>query len=104
MAWFFLGGGWIVRKAFSKVAVAGIGAGMFRRPVVRVDDMASRAAAAAIVAGFVVGAWQRKHGIEQARFLQAEEYRIRAEQSAETAFPQFVIGAAGFFLAIQITD
>ena len=49
---------------------------MFRRAIVCVDDVTGCAAAAAIVARFVVGAGQRQHRIEQAGLLKAEKNGI----------------------------
>src|ERR1700722_1783076 len=77
---------------------------MLWRAIVGVNDVTGGATAAAIVAGFVVCAGQRKQWIEQARFLQAEKNGIGAEQSAEAAFAELVVGAAGFFFAIGIAD
>src|SRR5271168_2831004 len=52
----------------------------------------------------IVGAGERHDGIEQARFLQAEENRVRAELGAEAAFAEFVVGLTGLLLAIGIAD
>ena len=68
--------------------------GMFRRTVIRVDDVARRAAAGAIIAGLIVRARQRKQRIEQARFLQAEKNGIGAKLRAESARAEFVVGLA----------
>src|SRR5260221_9596724 len=55
-------------------ADAGVAEGTVRRrmqriAIVRVNDVARRAPAGAIVAGMVVGSWQRHHRIDQPRFL-----------------------------------
>ena len=51
----------------------------------------------AIVAGMIVGAGQRQQRIEQARLLQAEEHGIGAQQRAQAAVAQLVIGQPGIF-------
>ena len=91
-------------EAFAEMAELRVRAGMLRRAIIGVNHVASGAAAAAIVAGFVVGAGQRKQRIEQARFLQAEKNGIGAKQGAEAALAELVVGAAGFFFAIGIAD
>ena len=55
----------------------GVRAGVDRRAIVGVDDVAGGAAAGAIVAGMVVGAEEVERRIEQARLLQADEDRDR---------------------------
>ena len=77
---------------------------MIGRAIVGVDDVAGGAAAGAIIAGLVVGARQVEEGIEETRFLQAEENGIGAQLGAETAIAELVVRAAGFFLAIRIAD
>ena len=57
--------------------------------------VAGRAAAAAIVAGLIVGAGKRQQRIEQARLLQAEEHGIGAQLRAEAAIAQFASGRPG---------
>src|SRR5580692_1896721 len=100
MAGFILRDGWVGRSAFSHVSEARVRTCMFRRAIVCVHDVAGRAAAAAIVAWFVVGAGQREHRIEQTRFLKAEKNGIGAKESTETALAELVVGAAGLFFAI----
>ena len=51
----------------------GIGAGIDRRAVVGIDDVAGGAAAGAVVAGVVVGAQEVERRVEQAGLLQAEQ-------------------------------
>ena len=74
------------------------------RSIVCIHHVAGRAAAAAIVARFVVGAGQREHRIEQTRFLKAEKNGIGAKESTETALAELVVGAAGLFFAIRVSD
>src|SRR5262249_49851593 len=45
-------------RALSPVAKGGVGTGMHRRAVIRVNHVASCTTAVAIVTGMVVGAWQ----------------------------------------------
>ena len=65
------------REAQAAWPYFGIGAGVDRRAVVGVDDVAGGAAAGAVVAGMVVGAQEIERRVEQARLLQAEERRDR---------------------------
>ena len=65
--------GGIDLRAVRLVAVLRVGAGVHRRPVVRVNHVAGRAAAVAIIARMIVGAGQRQNRIEQTRFLQTQE-------------------------------
>src|SRR5580692_11647370 len=104
MAGFIFGDGGVGGGAFAEMAEAGVWAGMLRLAVVCVNHVTGGAAAAAIVAGSVVGAGQREQRIEQARFLQAEKNGIGAQECAEAAFAELVVGAAGFFFAIGIAD
>src|SRR5260370_8193724 len=66
--------------------------------------MTRRASAAAIVAGMIVRAGKRQDGVEQSRFLQAEENRIGAQLSAEAAVAELVVRFAGIFFAIGIAN
>src|SRR5260370_3558078 len=66
--------------------------------------MTRRASAAAIVAGMIVRAGKRQDGVEQSRFLQAEENRIGAQLSAEAAVAELVVRFAGIFLSIGIAN
>ena len=79
MTGFMLDDGRVGGGALSHVSEARVGTGMLRRAIVRIDDMAGRAAAAAIVARFVVGPGQRQHRIEQAGLLKAEKNGIGAK-------------------------
>src|SRR5580704_13602285 len=66
--------------------------------------MASRAAAAAIVARIVVRARQREQRIEKPRFLQSEKHGIGSQQSAKPSLAKLVVGTPRFLLAIRIAD
>ena len=77
---------------------------MCRVAVVGVNDMASRAATGAIVAGMIVRARKRHDGVEQARFLEAEKNGVGAQPGAEAAFAELVVRLAGIFFAIGIAD
>src|ERR1700734_3990271 len=77
---------------------------MLLRAVVGVNHVTGSAAAAAIIAGLVIGAGQRKQRIEQACFLQAEKYGISAQKCAKAALAELVVGPAGLVLAIWIAD
>ena len=52
----------------------------------------------------IVGAGQRQDGIQQARLLQAEKYRIGAQLGAESAIAQLHVGTAGIFFGIGNAD
>ena len=67
------------------IAELGVGAGVDRRAIVGVDDVARGAAAGAIVAGVIVGAEEVERRVEQARALQADEDGIGAVLGAEAA-------------------
>src|ERR1700730_4510310 len=77
---------------------------MRRIVVVRVDHMASRAAAGTVVAGMIVGARKRKDGIEQAGLLQAEENGVGAKLGSKPTVAQLIVGLAWRFLAEGIAD
>src|SRR5580704_11830283 len=77
---------------------------MRRVVVVRIDDVARRAAAGAVIASVIVGARERKDRIEQARFLQAEEYGIGAQFGSKTAVAELIVGFARRFLAEGVAD
>ena len=99
MARFVLGDGGIGRRAEAASGrTARRGRSATAIAVVGVDDVAGGAAAGAIVAGMVVGAGQGHDGIEQARFLQAEENGIGAQFGAEAAIAELVVGLAGILL------
>ncbi len=83
MAGFFARNRRIVRGAETAIAKRRVLRGMLSRTVIRIDDVACRASAGAIVARLIVCARQRKQRIEQARFLQAEKNRIGAKLRAE---------------------
>src|SRR5260370_30010917 len=95
---------WIGRSAEAGVAEGCVSPGVRGISVMGVDNVTRRAAAAAIVARMIVGAWERHDRIEQARFLQAEKNGIRAQLSAEAAVTEFVVRPAGFFFAVGIAD
>ena len=71
---------------------------MLGRFIVRVDHVASRAAAVAIVARLVVRARQAEERVEQSGFLQAEENGIGAEKCPESTLAELHIRPAGFFV------
>ena len=75
-----------------------------RIAIVGVDDVAGGAAAGTVIARMIVGAWQGKDRIEQAGFLEAEENRVGAQFGAEAAIAELVVGLAGIFFAIGITE
>ena len=77
---------------------------MLRGTIVCVNHVTRCAAAAAKITGLIVGAGKREKRIEKTRLLQTEKNGIGAEQCAKSAFAQFIVGAAGFFLAIGISD
>src|SRR5712664_2170791 len=68
------------------------------------NDVASAAAARAIVAGMIVGPRERQDGVEQASFLEAEKNGIGAQPSPEPAVAEFVVRLAGIFFPIGIAD
>jgi len=78
MAGLVLRDGRIGRSAEPGVAERRVGAGMQWIAVVRVNHVAGRASAAAIVARMIVRAGKRQDGVEQSGFLQAEKNRIGA--------------------------
>ena len=84
-------------EARAAIAELGVRAGVDRRAVVGVDDVAGGAAAGAIVAGVIVGAEEVERRIEQARFLQADEDGIGAVLGAEAAVAQAGARLAGIF-------
>ena len=94
----------IGRSAEAAIAEWRVLRGMRRRAIVRINDVAGRAAAGAIIAGLIVGARQGKQRIEQARFLQAEKNRIGAQLRAESARAEFVVGLAGIVGAHGLAD
>ena len=104
MAGFIARNGGVDLKAMPLIAESGVWAGMDGRAIVGVNHMAGGAAALPIIARMVVGAGQRKNRIQQARFLQAEKYRIGAKLGAESAVAQFVVRPAGIFFRIRIAD
>lgn len=61
------------------MAILRVGAGVRWISIVGVNHVAGGAAAGTIIAGMIIGAGQRKDGIEQASFLEAEEYGIGAK-------------------------
>ncbi len=77
---------------------------MFRRTVVRIDDMAARAAAAAIVARLIVRAGKREERIEQPRLLKAEKNRISTEPGAKAAVAQLHVGPARLLVLRRIAN
>ena len=104
MAGFIVRNGGIDFRAVTLVAVLGIRAGVNRRTVVGVDDVAGRAAAVAIVAGMIVGAGHREDGIEQARLLEAKKNRIGPQLGSETPVAQLHVGTPGIFFGVGNAD
>src|ERR1700691_3404822 len=76
MAGFVARNGGIGSCSLSLIAVNRVCAGMLRRSVVGIDDMAGAASAGTVVAGLIVGAGERKQRVEQARFLKAKKNRV----------------------------
>ena len=85
MAALRFGDRFVGRETEALVSVLAPPAGVRRRPIVRVNDVAGRAAARSIIAGVIVRAEEPEEWIVQPRFLQAEENRIGAIERAETA-------------------
>ena len=92
------------RCALSQISILCVASGVLRGTIVCVNHVARRAAAASKIAGLVIGTGKREKRIEKTRFLQTEKNGIRTKQGAETTFAQFIVGTAGFFLAIGISD
>ncbi len=74
--------------AQTSIAILGEGAGVHRRPIVCIDNVAGRAAARPVIAGMIVGAQEVKGRIQQARLLQADEDRICPVFGAQSARAQ----------------
>ena len=72
--------------------------------VVRVNDMACRAAGRAVIAGVIVGPEKVQRRVEQACFLQAEIDRIGAVVGAKPARAQSFIGLSVLFFFVRQTD
>src|SRR5690349_14585573 len=88
MAGFVLRDRRIDLRAVRLIAVSSVRAGVNRRAIIGVDDVAGGAATRAIVAGMIVGAGERKDRVKQARFLKAEENGVGAKLSTKTAVAQ----------------
>ena len=80
--------GFVRGETESLVPVLAPPAGVRGRTIVRIDHMAGRATAGAIVARVIVRAEKSEERIMQPRFLQAEENRVGPVQRAETALGQ----------------
>ena len=80
--------GLIARETQTLIAVFRIPAGVGRRTVIRVNDVAGRATAAAIIAGMIIRTHEAEHRIVQARLLQVQENGVNAVQRAESALGQ----------------
>ena len=91
MAWLSVRDRRIGRRRGAAVTVLGIGPGVERVAVVRVDDVACRAAARAVVAGIVVRAKERQHRVEQARSLETLKDGIGAVDGAKPTNAQPVV-------------
>src|SRR6266852_3729892 len=104
MAGFILRNRRIGRSAEAGMAEPSISAGVRRVAVVGIDDVTRRTPAAAIVAGMIVRARKRQDGVEQARFLQAEENGIGAQPGSEAALAEFVVRLAWLLFAVGIAD
>ncbi len=87
----------IVRSGETEIAESRVLRGMFRRAVVRVNDVTRRAAAGAVIARLIVCARQREKRIEQARLLQTEKDGIRAQLRTEPARAELVVRFARLF-------
>ena len=83
-----LGDRGVGRKTLATVAELGVGAGVDRRAVVGVDDVAAGTAAGAVVAGMVVGAEEVERGIEEPCLCEADEDGVGAVFGAEAAVAQ----------------
>src|SRR5713101_981767 len=84
-------------RGLSKIAMRCISAGMFGRPVVRIDDVTGTASAGTIIAGLIVGTRKREERVQQASFLQSQHNRISTQFCAETACTQLDLGLTGIF-------
>ncbi len=72
----------------AQVSVLGIGTGVGRRPIVRVDHVAGRTAAGSEVAWMVIGAEQGQQRVEQTGPLQIQPYGIGPIEGSEAARAQ----------------
>src|SRR5258708_190779 len=93
MTGFILLYGWVGVRAVAAIAVAGVRTRMHGIAIIGIDHMARRASRRPVVTGVIVGAHEGKQRIEQARFLQALEHRIRARQRPKSARTQAVLSA-----------
>ena len=82
------------------VAVFAPPAGIRRRTIVRINDVAGRATARAIIARMIVRSQKSEQRIVQPRFLQTEENRIGAIERAESALGQAARRFAGRFVDV----
>src|SRR5205085_7493679 len=92
------------RRCRTEVAEFGIRPAMQRRAVIRIDHVAGRAAAGAIIARLIVRAEEIERRIEQPRLLQADEYGIGAVFRAQAAEREASAGAAGLFQPLRHAD
>src|SRR6516225_2140094 len=74
-------------------------AGIGRRTIIRVNDVARGASARSIIPGMIVRSEKSEERIVQSRFLQTEKNGIGAVQCSETALRKSSIGMAIWFLA-----
>src|SRR5579871_2327451 len=74
-----------------------------RIAIIRINHMARRAAASAIIARMIIRSRQGHHWVNQTRFLQAKKYGIGAQLRSEASIAQLVIGLAGLFVFLRIS-
>ena len=86
--------GFVGGETETLVSVLAPPAGISRRTIVRVNDVAGRATARAIIARMIVRAQKSEQRIVQSRFLQTEEDRIGAIERAESALGQTIARSA----------
>src|SRR4029077_4306459 len=94
----------IVAGRRAPVAEFGVGAGVDRRAIICIDDVASRAAARAVIAGVVVGAEEIERGVEQPRARQADHDGIGSVLGAEAPFTEARARLARFFGPFRDAD
>ena len=86
------------------VAVARVAAGIRGIAVVRVDDVAGRAAAGAVVAGMIVRAEERQMRIVEPRLVEVDEPWADARASAAAAIAETDVGPSRFLAELRIAD
>src|SRR6266498_708275 len=86
------------------VAVARVAAGVRGIAVVRVDDVAGRAAAGAVVAGMIVRAEEGEVRIVEPRLHQVDERGSDAQSRAAAAIAEADVGTPGLVLSFGVAD